>query len=136
MRAVLAAVVALAPAPDGFTIGELADEVHAQTGQSELDYRTRQAAYDIRKLRAKGLVVKLDRSHRYQVPSEAVRTVTALSVLRDQVIGPVLAGVRSPRQGRKPATWTRVDRDDETLRIGMQTLFHDLGITTTLPTTA
>jgi hypothetical protein len=31
--------------------------------------------------------------------------------------------------GRKPAAWTRVDRDYETLRIDMQTLFHDLGIT-------
>jgi len=31
--------------------------------------------------------------------------------------------------GRKPAVWTRVDRDYETLRIDMQTLLHDLGIT-------
>jgi len=30
--------------------------------------------------------------------------------------------------GRKPAIWTPVDRDYETLRIGMQTLFHHLGI--------
>jgi hypothetical protein len=41
---------------------------------------------------------------------------------------PILAGVRSPRLGRKPAHWTAVDRDYETLRIGMQTLFADLGI--------
>ena len=34
-----------------------------------------------------------------------------------------------PRMGRKPAIWTRVDRDYETLRIGMQNLFHDLGLT-------
>ncbi len=33
--------------------------------------------------------------------------------------------------GRKPTHWTRIDRDYETLRINMQTLFHDLGITTT-----
>jgi hypothetical protein len=32
--------------------------------------------------------------------------------------------------GRKPATWTRVDRDYEKIRIDMQTLLHDLGITT------
>jgi hypothetical protein len=32
--------------------------------------------------------------------------------------------------GRKPTHWTRIDRDYETLRINMQTLFHDLGITT------
>jgi hypothetical protein len=32
--------------------------------------------------------------------------------------------------GRKPAIWTRVDRDYENLRINMQSLFHHLGITT------
>ncbi len=31
--------------------------------------------------------------------------------------------------GRKPTHWTRIDRDYETLRINMQTLFHHLGIT-------
>jgi len=41
----------------------------------------------------------------------------------------MLAGARSPRMGRKPAAWTRADRDYETLRIDMRTLFHDLGIT-------
>ena len=30
--------------------------------------------------------------------------------------------------GRKPAHWTAIDRDYETLRIDMQTLFTDLGI--------
>ena len=30
--------------------------------------------------------------------------------------------------GRKPTTWTSVDRDYEKIRIDMQTLFHDLGI--------
>ena len=32
--------------------------------------------------------------------------------------------------GRKPARWTRIDRDYEALRIQMQALFADLGITT------
>ena len=49
--------------------------------------------------------------------------------LRDHVIAPILAGVRSPRLGRKPASWTRIDRRYETLRVSMQDLFHDLGIT-------
>jgi len=48
--------------------------------------------------------------------------------LRDHVIGPIVAGVRSPRMGRKPKIWTTVDRRYETLRIGMQDLFRDLGI--------
>jgi hypothetical protein len=65
-----------------------------------------------------------------QDPPQAARTIAGLLALRDQVISPILAGVRSPRLGRKPAHWTTIDRDYETLRIGMQTLFHDLGITT------
>ena len=40
--------------------------------------------------------------------------------------------VRSPRMGRKPAHWTRVDRDYERIRIDMQTLFSDLAIETPL----
>lgn len=93
-------------------------------------YTPRQAAYDLRKLRGKDLLVKPGRSRRYQVPPQGARTIAALLALRDQVIGPILAGVRSPRLGRKPAHWTAIDRDYETLRIGMQALFADLGITT------
>jgi hypothetical protein len=128
MRAALAAVLALSAAPDGFTVADLAAKVQAMGGQT--GYTIRQAAYDLRKLRGKDLLVKPGRSRRYQVPPQAARTIAALLALRDQVIGPILAGVRSPRLGRKPAHWTAIDRDYETLRIGMQALFADLGITT------
>jgi hypothetical protein len=127
IRAVLAAVLALAAAPGGFTVADLAAKVQQTDGPS--GYTIRQAAYDLRKLRGKDLLVKPGRSHRYQVPPPAARTIAALLALRDQVIGPILAGVRSPRLGRKPAHWTAIDRDYETLRIGMQALFADLGIT-------
>jgi hypothetical protein len=137
VRAALAGVVALAAAPEGFTVAELTEKVHSMTGRSAAGYSTRQAAYDIRKLRAKALLTKSARSRRYHVPAEAARTITALSVLRKHVVDPILAGVRSPRQGRKPSTWTTVDRDYESLRVDMQTLFGHLGITTTdLPTAA
>jgi hypothetical protein len=128
IRAALAAVLALAAAPDGFTVADLAAKVQAMTRQT--GYTIRQAAYDLRKLRGKHLIVKPGRSRRYQVPPQAARTIAGLLALRDQVIGPILAGVRSPRLGRKPAHWTAIDQDYETLRIGMQTLFLDLGITT------
>ena len=56
------------------------------------------------------------------------RSASGFGALREQVLAPILAGVRSPRRGRKPATWTNVDRDYEKIRIDMQALFHDLGI--------
>jgi hypothetical protein len=130
IRAALAAVLALAVAPHGFTVSELAAQVHAMTGQTVEQYTTRQAAYDLRKLRGKQMVTKPDRARRYQVPADAARAIAALLVIRDQVIGPILAGVRTPRRGRRPATWTQLDRDYEALRLDMLNTFRHLGIAT------
>jgi hypothetical protein len=127
IRAALSAALALAAAPRGFTVAEHAAKVRQLDRHA--DYTIRQGAYDLRKLRGKGLAVKPARTRRYHIPPDAARTIAALLALRNQVIAPILAGVRSPRRGRKPAHWTRIDRDYETLRIGMQTLFQDLGIT-------
>jgi hypothetical protein len=127
IRAALSAALALAAAPRGFTVAEHAAKV--QQLDRHIGYTARQATYDLRKLRGKGLAVKPARTRRYHIPPEQARTIAALLALRNQVIAPILAGVHSPRRGRKPAHWTRIDRDYETLRIGMQTLFQDLGIT-------
>src|SRR5712671_2053734 len=128
IRAALAAALALAPAPGGFTVAGHAARVRQITGHD--GYTVRQAAYDLRKLRGKQLVDKPGGTRRYHVPPPAARTISALLTLRDHVIAPILAGVRSPRMGRKPKIWTTVDRDYETLRIGMQTLFQHVGIET------
>lgn len=130
LRHAMAAVLALATAPLGFTVATFAAKVRDMTGQTDTDYTIRQAAYDLRKIRAKHLVDKPGRSRRYHVPSDAARTIAALLALREHVIGPILAGVRSPRLGRKPSTWTATDRDYEQIRIAMHTLFDHLGIDT------
>jgi hypothetical protein len=133
IRAALSAALALAPAPGGFTVAEHAAKVRAMAGHD--GYTTRQAAYDLRKLRSKQLIDKPGRTRRYHVPPDGARTIAALLTLRDHVIAPILAGVRSPRMGRKPKIWTAVDRDYEALRIGMHTLFQHVGIET-LPAAA
>ena len=129
MRAALAAAAALAPAPGGFSVADFAARVQAMTGRES--YTIRQGAYDLRKLRGKNLVVKPGTSRRYQIPPEAVRTITALLTLRDHVIAPVLAGISRPGSGRKPAHRTPVDDDYAALRADMQALFGHLGISTT-----
>jgi len=132
MREALRAALALAPTPNGFTVAEFTAKVHALTGGDHTGYSVRQAAYDLRKLRGKQLVDKPGRSRRYVASPLAARTIAALLTLRDQVITPILAGVRSPRMGRKPAHWTRIDRDYKHIRIDIQTLFTDLAIETPL----
>ena len=49
MRAVLAAALALAIAPGGFTVADFTAKVRAMTGQA--GYTLRNAAYDLRKPR-------------------------------------------------------------------------------------
>ena len=129
-RAVLAAAAALSVAPDGFTVADFAAKVNAMGALAGVDYTIRQAGYDIRKLRAKNLVVKPDHSRRYRIEPDAARTMSALGVLRDHVITPILAGIGRPRHGRKPTHWTKIDQDYQTLRLDMRTLFADLGLAT------
>jgi hypothetical protein len=130
MRAALAAALALAPAPGGFTAADFTAKVHAITGQAAADYTPRQAAYDLRKLCGKQLLDKPGRGRRYQVPPAAARTIAALLILRDHVISPLLVGVHNPGPGRTPTHQNPVDRAYETLRAGMQDLFGHLGIAT------
>jgi hypothetical protein len=94
IRAALSAALALSAAPDGFTVAEFTAKVHAMSGDT--DYTSRQGAYDLRKLRGKDLVIKPGRSRRYHLSTQAASTIAALLTLREQVIAPILAGVRSP----------------------------------------
>jgi hypothetical protein len=81
-------------------------KVHAMTGQTHGTYNTRQGAYDLRKLRGKHLVAKPARTRRYHVPGLAARTISALLTLRDHVIAPILAGVKTRRHDHVPARLT------------------------------
>jgi len=120
-------VLALAAAPAGFTVTDLTTKVQAMTGHTE--YSARQAAYDLRRLRGKQLIVKPGRGRRYHVPAGRPH--------HRRHPRPTRSGHRprprrhpQPTDGTQPAHWTTVDRDYERLRIHLQTLFTDLGITT------
>jgi hypothetical protein len=126
MRSALTAALALSPSPSGFNVGQFRAKVHSMTGQRE--YTHRQATYDLKKLRAKELITKLGRTRRYHVSPPGMRAITAVLVLRDQIIKPILAAVRVPSRVPKPTISTPVDRHYEQIRLDMQPLFQELGI--------
>ena len=134
MRTVLAAIMTLALTPCGFTVGELTAKVQEIGGQAFRDYGARQAAYDLKKLRAKQLVEKPGHARRYQVLDQGLRTITALVVLREHVLKPLLAAAAHPsatvpvrpKLGRKPKTWSPIDEHYQTLRFTMRALLDDL----------
>ena len=72
--------------------------------------------------------LRRDRTRRCYLPGPAARAISALLALRDQVIAPILAGVKIRRHDHVPARLTPIDQDYEHLRTDMATLFRHLGI--------
>jgi hypothetical protein len=126
MRAVLQAVMALSAAPQGFQCADLAVTVQENMASP---YTPRQAAYDLKKLRGKNLVRKIENSRRYEPVHEGLREMTALLVLREKVIKPVLAGAGKIRCGPKLKHQSQVDLHYANIQIEMRNLFQTLRLT-------
>ena len=125
MQAVIEAVIGLAAAPRGFRCADLADKVQ----NSFLgDYTPRQAAYDLKKLRGKNLVRKIDNSRRYEPVPEALQNMAALLILREKVLKPVLAGAGKPKRGPKPKYQSQIDIHYANIQTEMRNLFQTVGL--------
>lgn len=129
VRAVLEAVIALAVSPTGFTASDLATKVCDILGVSATDYLPRHAAYDLKKLRGKQWVRKMGNSRHYEPVPEGLQTMTALLVLREKVIKPVLAGAGKPiRDPRPKQEENEIDKQYRVIHGDIRSLFHLLGV--------
>ena len=128
MRWVAEAVLALAPSPGGFTASELARQVRSTSGQSESEYGPRRAAYDLKKLRGKQIVRRINKSQRYEPIPEGLKTMAALMVLRNKAIKPLLAAAQRLRRPRRAQNPTPLDTHYETIRVAMEGIFQELGV--------
>ena len=128
MRSVVEAVIALSPAPGGFTASELASQVRAFSKQSESQYGPRRAAYDLKKLRGKKIVQRIGKTHRYAAIPKGLRAMTALVVLRNKAIKPLLAAAQELRPSRGAQNASAIDTHYDTIRMAMQGVFQELGL--------
>ncbi len=126
MRWVTDAVLALAITPRGFTASDLARQVQRLGGDAAAAYTPRRAAYDLKKLRGKHFVHRIDGTRRYETTPTGLRTLATVTVLRTHVLKPLLAAAEHRVPPRAPQS--PVDGHDEALRAGMHALFHELGI--------
>lgn len=124
-RAVMAAVLELALAPQGFSASVVATRVRQIL---DIDYQPRHAAYDLKKLRGKEWVSKPDGSRRYQATPQGLRAMAALVALLDKVIRPLLAGAGRPEATPQPNREGALDRHYEAIQREMQGLFDALGL--------
>ena len=121
LRAVLSAVIALAVDPRGFRTEHVAAKVCERLGS---DYTPRQASYDLRKLRAKNLVTTIPGTRRYECPPAGVRSLMALTVLREQILEPLLNGLTR----NEPPAPTPADSVYEAARAALEQLMKSLGL--------
>jgi hypothetical protein len=130
LRAVLNAALALAASPNGLAVSDLAAKVRELLGLNPQDYKSRHAAYDLKKLRGKQWVLPIGKSRRYQLTPDGIRTISALLTLREKVIRPLLAGARYDHPQALPSRSAPLNDLYQTIQYDMQSLFQALGIAT------
>jgi hypothetical protein len=127
-RTVIAALSGLATQPEGFTSADLAEAVRGRMGWDPAQYPTRRAAYDLAKVRGKGLVERVPGRRRYECRPPQLRVLCAYVVLRDQVIKPVLAGLAHQQLPPPPPKLAPIDQHYLTLRAEFQRTCQTLGL--------
>ena len=127
-RGVVQGLVALSSAPEGFTVPELAERVRQRLNCSADEYSIRRAAYDLAKARGKGLIERVPGRCRYQSQPAQLRTLCAFVVLREEVLKPLLAGVKCDRLHDPPGQLAPLDQQYVLLRAQMNQTFQILGL--------
>lgn len=96
---------------------------------SEDDYKIIQAAYDLKKLRGKGFIDKVEKSIRYRASEKGLRTMAALLILKEKVIKPVLHMTVNPINLANPINPTDIlDIRYSAVQAEMKKLMNDVGI--------
>src|SRR6201993_166344 len=127
MHYVVEALIALSPA-NGFTASDVAVRVRLLSKQSPLQYGPRHAAYDLKKLRGKQIVDRIRHTRRSKTLPTGLRALTALLVLRNKAIKPLLAAAQPLRPTRGAHNPHPIDAHYQTINLAMQGVFHELGL--------
>ena len=128
MRHVVEALIALSPSANGFTASQIAARVRLLGKLSPLHYGPRHAAYDLKKLRGKHIVQRIGRTCRYETLPTGLRAMTALIVLRNKAITPLLAAAQPLRPARGSPNPKPIDTHYQTIQLAMHGIFHELGL--------
>ena len=118
LRHVAEAVIAFRPQPTASPPPHWPRSV-ARSAIRPLPYGPRHAAYDLKKFRGKQIVHRIGPTRRYEALPSGLRAITALLVLRDKAIKPLLAAAQDAAQPAEDKTHTyrrHYDRSDSHAR--------------------
>lgn len=90
-QAIMETVLALSMKPCGYSITDVATKMQEKVGSKKENYTSRNAAYDIRKLRGKGLVKKQKGTRRYITTQKGAQNIVAILALVQKQLPCVLS---------------------------------------------
>jgi hypothetical protein len=93
MKKIASILLCLSMKPDGFTSMDVVSEINARF---DLHYSRRNASYDIRKFRGKGMVKKVDRHMKYVLTEDGIKTIAGILSLLTKQIPSVVTIIQSP----------------------------------------
>lgn len=128
IKAVIEALIELSAVPFGFSSSDLAAIIQSNWASDQRDYTSRKASYDLKKFRGKNLVRKIGNSRKYEVIPEGLKTITALFVLKEKVIKPILANTGKIKRSLKSKCHAPIDIHYQNLQMEMKNLFYTIGI--------
>lgn len=109
--AIMESVLSLAIKPNGYTANDITTLMKDRLDKKQAkDYSPATAAYDIRKLRGKGLVVKTEKSRKYKTTEKGMDTIIAVLVLTQKTIPTVLSSVNKDTVSDYPDEMLDIDK--------------------------
>ena len=127
-RNVMKAVLGLCTKHDGFTSKEVVNKYLQISGISQQDYKPRQASYDLRKLKAKGLLKMEKNSRKYRITAKGVAIIAATIVIREKMFEPILEGVKKKKMAEAPRNLSKIDRIYISLRDNILDICNEYGV--------
>ncbi len=109
VMALLAALVALAYQPAGFSNAHLRRIVAALLAQSEEEYTRARMTYDLERLAGHGLIERVARRHRYRLTPVGLGLAAACTKLADRVLDPLVARCGSAPLSPPGTPWRRLE---------------------------
>jgi hypothetical protein len=128
MRTAAVALLDLTGQPQGFTLGDLAGQVRRLGGRTLCGYTTRQAAYDLSKIRAKGYAERIERTRRHRPVLPAFQQIAALLIVREKLLKPLASGFAPGRAANAPNDPAPIDEHYRNLRHHLQNALNALGL--------
>jgi len=89
--AVFLALLVFRLLPRGFSNRELRDCVAPLLGKAPAEFTTGQMTYQLRRLRLRGLIRRIPKTHRYEVTEHGIRTATSFTASASCILRPLAA---------------------------------------------